>query len=143
MKLRDIMTKSPVCIHPEELAAVAARTMEHYNIGILPVCRENGELCGLLTDRDLVTRCLASGKNPAQTRVSEVMTSKIISAKPDMEASLAAGLMGREQIRRLPVMEQGKLCGMVSLGDLALVPEGEYDAADALSRICEGISSRK
>ena len=59
MNLRDIMTRSVVSIRPEETAAVAARTMEHYNIGILPVCGEGGDLCGLLTDRDLVTR-----KNP-------------------------------------------------------------------------------
>ena len=142
MKLQDIMTNSVIRIQPEETAAVAARTMEHYNIGILPVCRENGKLCGLITDRDLVIRCLASGKMPDKTTVAEVMTTKIVSAAPDMEASVAAGLMGREQIRRLPVVEKGKLCGMVSLGDLAKREEMSLDAAEALGGICSNISHR-
>ena len=63
MKLRDIMTDVVVKIHPEESVAVAARTLTHYNIGVLPVCGYDGGLCGLVTDRDLVTRCLAAGRS--------------------------------------------------------------------------------
>ena len=142
MKLRDIMTSPVVRIHPEETVAVAARTLTHYNIGILPVCGNDGRLCGLVTDRDLVTRCLASGRSPLNTSVRDVMTTQIIAARPDMEANLAAGMMGREQIRRLPVVENGKLCGMVSLGDLALREETLYDAGDALTEISNSLSSR-
>ncbi len=142
MKLREVMTNPVVRIHPDETVAVAARTLTHYNIGILPVCGNDGRVCGLVTDRDLVTRCLASGRSAANTPVRDVMTSKIISAPPDMDTSLAAGLMGREQIRRLPVLENGRLCGMVSLGDLAVQEESSMDAADALSEISSGISSR-
>ena len=119
MKLRDVMSNPVIRIHPDESVAVAARTLNRYNIGALPVCGSDGRVCGLITDRDIVTRCLAAGRSPASTAVRDVMTSKVISARPDMEANLAAGLMGREQIRRLPVMENGKLRGMVSLGDLA------------------------
>ena len=141
MKLRELMTPNPIHIRPEESVAVAARTLSRYNIGILPVCA--GErLCGLVTDRDLVTRCLASGKNPEQTRVAEVMTKRLIVGRPDMDGALAASLMGREQIRRLPVMEDGKLCGMVSLGDLAVREEMGYDAGDALAEISSNLSSR-
>ena len=61
MKLRDIMTNQVVRIHPEETVAVAARMLEHNNIGAIPVCGSDGRLCGLLTDRDIVTRCLAAG----------------------------------------------------------------------------------
>ena len=142
MKLRDVMTNPVIRIHPDESVAVAARTLAHYNIGILPVCGGDGRVCGLVTDRDLVTRCLASGRSPASTTVREVMTTQIVAARPDMEASAAAGLMGREQIRRLPVMENGKLCGMVSLGDLAVQEESSYDAGDALSEISGNLSSR-
>ena len=143
MKLRDVMTNPVVRIHPDETVAVAARTLTHYNIGILPVCGNDGRVVGLVTDRDLVTRCLASGRSPGATTVREVMTSKVVSAVPDMDAALAAGLMGREQIRRLPVMENGKLCGMVSLGDLARKEESCGQAAGALTEISSHLSSRE
>lgn len=142
MKLRDVMTNPVIRIHPDETVAVAARTLTHYNIGILPVCGNDGRVVGLVTDRDLVTRCLASGRSPGNTPVRDVMTTKIISVQPDMDAVLAAGLMGREQIRRLPVLENGRLCGMVSLGDLAVQEESSMDAGDALSEISSSLSSR-
>lgn len=142
MKLRDVMTNPVIRIHPEESVAVAARTLTHYNIGILPVCGGDGRVCGLITDRDIVTRCLAAGRSPANTTVRDVMTTGVISAQPDMDTTLAASLMGREQIRRLPVMENGRLCGMVSLGDLAVQDETAYDAGDALAEISSNLSSR-
>ncbi len=143
MKLRDIMTNPVIRIHPDETVSVAARTLEHYNIGILPVCGGDGRLCGLVTDRDLVTRCLASGRHPATTRVRDVMTSQIISAAPDMNIAMAAELMGTEQIRRLPVMENGRLCGIVSLGDLAVQVESGMEAGEALADISSPLSRRK
>ena len=142
MKIREIMTPSVVHIHPEESVAVAARTLSRYNIGILPVCGSDGHLCGLVTDRDLVTRCVAAGRNPETTAVRDVMTAKVISARPDLDTSVAAGLMGREQIRRLPVVENGRLCGMVSLGDLANRQESIMDAGDALCAISSNLSER-
>ena len=142
MKIRELMSTPVVRIHPEESVAVAARTLAHYNIGILPVCGSDGRVCGLVTDRDIVTRCLASGRSPAVTSVREVMTTQILSARPDMDASAAAGLMGRAQIRRLPVLENGRLCGMVSLGDLAVREETGIEAGDALGEISSGLSKR-
>ena len=140
MKLKELMNKQVIRIHPEESVAVAARTLEHYNIGFLPVCRGDGRLCGLVTDRDLVTRCLAAGRSPASTPVRDVMTAQIVSAGPEMETSAAAHLMGRRQIRRLPVVEGGRLCGIVSLGDLARQEESGIDAADALAEISAGVT---
>lgn len=142
MKIRDLMSNPVIRVSPEESVAVAARTLSHYNIGILPVCGADGRVCGLVTDRDLVTRCVASGRNPANTPIREVMTRNVISVRPDTDAGAAAHLMGREQIRRLPVMENGKLCGMVSLGDLAAREELGYDAGDALTEISSNLSSR-
>ena len=142
MKIRDVMTNPVIRIHPDESVAVAARTLAHYNIGAMPVCGNDGRLCGLVTDRDIVTRCLASGRSADSTAVKDVMTARVIVARPDMDANLAAGLMGREQIRRLPVMENGRLCGMVSLGDLANREETAYDATDALSGISRNVSVR-
>ena len=143
MKLRDIMTNRVIKIQPEETVAVAARMLEHNNIGAMPVCSNDGRLCGMLTDRDIVTRCLAAGKSPQTTTVREIMTGKIYVGRPDMEVSMAAGLMGREQIRRLPVMQDGKLCGMVSLGDLARKEESSIEAGDALAEISSHLSSRE
>ena len=142
MKLREIMTNSVITIHPEESVAVAARTLTHYNIGALPVCGSDGKLCGVLTDRDLVTRCLASNKLPENTKVRDVMTGRVISASPEMDTAVAAHLMGRQQVRRLPVVENGKLCGVVSLGDLAVREDLNPDAADALGDISSNISAR-
>ena len=143
MKVREMMSVPVVRIHPEESVAVAARTLARYNIGILPVCGNDGRLCGVVTDRDLVTRCIASGRSPAVTPVREIMTTQILSARPDMDASAVAGMMGRAQIRRLPVLENGRLCGMVSLGDLAVREETGIDAGDALGEISSGLSRRE
>jgi len=141
MKLREIMTREVIRIHPEEPVSVAARSLARYNIGCLPVCGSDGRLCGVVTDRDLVTRCLAAGKNPATTRVSQVMTKNLVTVAPDTDVDLAAALMGRRQVRRLPVVENGRLCGMVSLGDIAQEPSSGYDAGDALGNISSNITS--
>ena len=143
MKIRDVMTNRVIPIAPEENVAVAARTLAHYNIGALPVCAANGTLCGLVTDRDIVTRCLASGRSPRLTAVRDVMSGNLVCVTPDMDVAEAAKLMGLRQIRRLPVLEAGKLCGMVSLGDLAMEDKTAENAANALTRISSNISNRK
>ena len=139
MKVRTAMTSPAITISPEESVAVASRTLTHYNIGMLPVCATDGTLQGVLTDRDIVTRCLAGGKDPQKTPVRDIMTHQLHTADPNMEAGTAAHLMGSQQIRRLPVVENGKLCGLLSLGDLANREESAYDAADALSEITSNI----
>ena len=142
MKLQELMTPNPIWISPETPVSTAARILAKYNIGMLPVCTPQGRLRGLLTDRDIVTRCLASGRDPTQTGVRDVMTRRIVSASPAMETSAAAHLMGREQIRRLPVVEDGRLRGIVSLGDLAGWEETSLDASDALTEISTNLSCR-
>lgn len=142
MKLKEIMTAQVVSIAPDETAEVAARRLAHYNIGALPVCTAGGKLCGMVTDRDIVTRCVAANKSPSQTAVREVMTKQVVSADGEMDVSVASHLMGRQQIRRLPVTNDGKLCGMVSLADMACREESVMDAADALTDITANISAR-
>lgn len=141
MEIKDIMTRNVVTIDPAESVEVAARTMNRYNIGALPVCK-NGKLCGVLTDRDIVTRCLAANRLPADTQVRQVMTEQVTAISPNMQTGVAAHLMGRLQIRRLPVVENGKLCGMVSLGDLAVREETVIDASDALADVSSNLSRR-
>ena len=141
MEIKDIMTQKVISIDPAESVEVAARTMARYNIGALPVCK-GGKLCGMLTDRDIVTRCLAANRQPANTQVRQVMTEQVTAVSPDMQTGVAAHLMGRLQIRRLPVVENGNLCGMVSLGDMAVREETVLDAGDVLADVSSNISDR-
>ena len=141
MKLRELMTSPVIRIRPEEPVAVAARILTQYNIGVLPVCGQDGALRGLVTDRDIVTRCLASNRDPKTTTVEQVMTNRVIYARPDMDAGVAAHLMGRQQIRRLPILENGKLCGILSLSDLATQDSTAPDATDALADISNNLAS--
>ena len=140
MKVKELMTQPAIQIAPGESVAVAARTLTHYNVGALPVCSSGGALCGMVTDRDLVVRCMAAGKDPGKTTVREVMSGKVACASPDMEVGVAAHLMGTQQVRRLPVVEGGRLCGMLSLGDLVKREECVPDAADVLADVTDNIS---
>ena len=142
MKIYELMSDSVICIDPEESVAVAARTLAHYNIGALPVCSESGRLCGMVTDRDLVTRCIASGKSAAETQVRDVMTGQVVSITPDADASAAARLMAKQQVRRLPVVSDDRVCGMISLRDLAVNRGGGEGAAKALEGISRNVSER-
>lgn len=142
MKLQELMTPNPIWISPETPVSTAARILAKYNIGMLPVCTPQGRLRGLLTDRDIVTRCLAADRDPARVRAETVMTRRIVAGSPAMDAAVAAHLMGREQVRRLPVLENGVLCGVVSLADLARREETEIDASDALGDISGNLSRR-
>lgn len=140
MKLREIMSDSVVRIHPEESVSVAARALARYNIGALPVCGSDGRLQGVVTDRDLVTRCLAAGLSPRETPVAQIMTSAPVTIPEDATPGEAAFKMGQRQVRRLPVVREGVLTGIVSLGDLARC--GESRAAQALTAVSGNISRR-
>ena len=140
MKVRDVMNDRVIGIGPQESVAVAARTLAQYNIGVLPVRGENGKLCGVVTDRDLVTRCVAANRNPETTCVKTVMTKQVVSVSPEMDTSEMAALMGRKQIKRMPVVQQGMLCGMVSLSDLNGNPMSSADTTNALAGIWSNIT---
>lgn len=142
MKVREIMTTRAIRVGPEEPAAVAARMLARYNIGALPVCREDGAICGMITDRDIVLRCVAGGRDPEKIPVRHVMTRKIVTVHGDMEVQDAAERMAREQVRRLPVEENGRLAGMLTLSDIVNAPQYAMEAAQVLGQICTGISSR-
>ncbi len=142
MKIRNVMTSPAIRISASEPVSVAARTLEHYNIGALPVCDEGGKLCGVVTDRDIVVRCLAGDRRPENTPIRQIMTGRVETVTPDTDAREAARLMGARQIRRLPVVENGRLLGMVSLGDLANSWQKCDALADALTDISSNISSR-
>ncbi len=112
------MTPHMYCASPSDSVVQVASEMKRHNIGVMPIC-ENGMLVGIMTDRDIVIECVASGSDPKKCNVSSFMSGGLITASPEMDVVEAAHLMGNEQIHRLPVVESGKLIGMVSIGDIA------------------------
>lgn len=139
MKLNEIMSKTPVTIDRNASVLVAARLLSYYNIGALPVQNQKGEMCGILTDRDIVMRCIAVGKAPEKMIVDQIMTRRVVTASSNMEAESAARLMCTEQIRRLPVVEEGKLCGMVSVADLINMESLNDEAVQQLRGISANV----
>ena len=136
MRVKDCMTKQVISVGAGEPVSVAARLMARYNLGALPVRGTDGQLEGMLTDRDIVLRCIAAERSPKAVRVREVMTRSVAAAAPDTDAAAAAGIMAARQVRRLPVTEEGRLVGMVSLADLSRRPDYMMEAAEALEDIC-------
>lgn len=139
MLVKEVMTPHVVSIAPEESAALAARLLARHGLGALPVCSAEGILRGMVTDRDIVVRCVAAGDDPERTRVAEIMTRRVLAAEPDRSVDEAARLMAREQVRRLPVQEHGRLVGMVSLGDVAVRPDYTMEAGEVLQEISQNI----
>lgn len=142
MQVREIMSTNAVTVSPEDSAEKAARLLSRYNIGALPVTAADGRLRGIVTDRDIVLRCVAAESNAGETRIKEIMTRRVITAAPQDDARSAAQLMARERVRRLPVVESGKLVGMLSLCDMARTGEYSMEASRALSEISENIKRR-
>jgi len=132
MKIRELMSSQVVSIAPDESAAAAARLLSRYNIGALPVCGRDRRIYGIVTDRDIVLRCIAADNDPQTTQVRDIMTGRVVFLSPEDALSDAAEVMRREQVRRLPICEAGKLVGMLSLGDLA-----QRDMIEASEALCD------
>ncbi|NLO24894.1 MAG: CBS domain-containing protein [Clostridiales bacterium] len=128
------MTRDVRTIDASSSVEDAARMMKELNVGSLPVS-ENGNITGIITDRDVVLRNVADGKAPSDTRVDEVMSKTVVTATPDMDVHRAADLMAKNQIRRLPVVKNNRMVGIVSIGDLAVRNIYENEAGEALSSI--------
>ncbi|RKQ37286.1 CBS domain-containing protein [Oceanobacillus halophilus] len=133
--LRDIMTSNVMTVNESQSVQEAAAIMSQYNIGAVPVVNSSGQMTGIVTDRDITLRTTAQGQN-AGTPVSQVMTAqRMVEGNPNMDVHQAAQLMAQQQIRRLPVVENGQLVGMVALGDLAVQNQYANEAEQALSSI--------
>ena len=136
MKVKDCMSRNVVCVGAHEPVAVAARLMRRYNLGFLPVQAENGQLCGVVTDRDVVLRCVAAGKLPESMQVSEIMSTGVLSIDAGQDAEAAVRLMARAQLRRLPVTQNGKLAGLLSVADFARRSTLGMETAQCMESIC-------
>jgi len=139
MKVREIMTADIKKATPDNTLTDIAAMMRDEDVGALPVVQD-GELRGIVTDRDIVVRAIADGKEPSTTTVQEVLSKDLESVEPDDDVEKAADLMASHQIRRLPVIQGGKLIGMVTLGDIAVKHE-EGTASHALEGVSEGVKA--
>lgn len=142
MKIQEIMTDKIVAVSQHEPVSHAARLMKRHNLGVLPVCDDKGHLRGILTDRDIVTRCIAGDMAPEDTKIREIMSRGIRTCSSQDDIQTALDAMGREQIRRLPIVDEGKLVGMVTLGDLARSGLHAMEAAEALTDISANVQHR-
>ena len=142
MKVRQIMSSRPVTVGQLEPIAAAARLMKRHNLGALPVCDDTGRLRGVVTDRDIVTRCVAADLDPSDTKLREIMSRGITTCRAEDEASDVLRIMGAGQLRRIPVLEGDRVVGMVSLADLARSGDYSMETAEALSEISSNIVRR-
>ena len=134
MKVNEIMTRNVTFVSPQTSVAQVATMMKDLNIGSLPVCNESG-IIGIVTDRDIVVRNVAENRSPNDVSVDSIMTYNVATATPEMQAEDVARLMAKNKIRRIPVVENNKLVGIVSLGDLASDIRFDMEASEALTEI--------
>ena len=134
MKVRDIMTKDIASLRSDDSIEHAAQLMKQYNCGSLPVCTQD-KLIGIITDRDIAVRSVASGDDVTQKKVRDIMTNDVVFANPETDVNDAARIMSDRQIRRLPVVENNRIIGIVALGDISLEPACQENAEDALQNI--------
>jgi CBS domain-containing protein len=142
MKVCDIMTDKVISIEQTEPVTAAARLLKRHNVGSLPVVDQQGRLTGMVTDRDIVLRCVAAETDPKATSVSDVMSRGIVSAAPFDMVEKCSRLMSEDRVRRLPVTDQGKLVGIVSLCDMARSMNCETEASEALTEISSNFRKR-
>jgi CBS domain-containing protein len=140
MKVRDIMTSDVAALAPSNTIAEVAQQMRMLNVGSIPIV-QNERLVGVITDRDIVLRVVADGLDPHLERAELHMSHDPITISPDATTDEAGQTMARAQIRRLPVVEGGRLVGYLALGDLAL-QDRDRRVGDTLEQISEPGDSR-
>lgn len=119
MKVKDCMCHEVAYVNPDCSIEDCAKLMCNNHIGCVPVCDDTKKIVGLVTDRDIVLRTVGCGKDLKNTPVSDIMTCKVCSCASDIDVTEAEEIMSENQIRRLPVVENNKIVGILTLGDLA------------------------
>lgn len=133
MRVKDLMATSVTSVRPETSIEQVAKQMKQENIGAVPVCNDRGEILGIITDRDIVIRSVSNQGSPKTAK--DIMTKNLVSADPNMDTHQAALLMAKYQVRRLPVLENNQIVGMLAMADIARKPIYVDEAGDALSAI--------
>jgi len=138
-RVASIMTENVIVAAPDTFLQAAAKMMRDGDIGILPVTNAENKLVGVITDRDIVIRAVAEGRDIQTTVAGEIMTDRVFTVRPTDFVFEAIRLMGDKQIRRLPVVDEaGILRGILSIADVALESEDEREIAEALEDISSG-----
>jgi CBS domain-containing protein len=135
-KVSEVMTTEVVTVSPSTKVSEAARQMRDMNVGSLPVV-DRQELVGIITDRDITIRVSADGLSADEVMVKEIMTANPATVKPDQKVDEASKIMSQHQVRRLPVVDKGKLVGILALGDVATDPDSQNEAGSALTDISQ------
>ena len=140
MKIRDVMTPNPRTVSPNDTIQAAAQVMQSEDTGAVPVVSD-GRVFAVVTDRDIVVRVVAEGGS-ISSPVGSIATKSVIFATPEMSTREASELMSEHQIRRLPVVENDRLVGIVSIGDLAVKDGKDSRWGDTLQSISEGVKEK-
>lgn len=140
MKIRDVMTSNPRTVSPDDTVQAAAQIMRSEDTGAVPVVND-GRVLAMVTDRDIVVRVVADGA-PITSLVGTVASQDVICVSPEMSTREANEIMSEHQIRRLPVVENDRLVGIVSLGDLAVKEGKDSRTGDTLQGISEGVKEK-
>ena len=137
MKCSDVMTKNPKTCAPTDVVAQAAQLMKSEDVGPIPIVGDNGKLEGIITDRDIVLKVVAEGRDPKTTKLAEVMTTDLISCTADGDIEEMLDLMEDNQVRRIPVVDaSGRLLGIIAQADIAT----RLDEPDKTAELVEDIS---
>ena len=138
--VRHAMTEEPKALSPDRSAGDAAGLMAQFDVGSIPVV-DRDHVVGIVTDRDLVIRVLAKRRDPGEVRLDEILTKTVETVSPDTELSDARTQMERAKVRRLPVVKDGRLVGLLSLGDVAVALSSKREVGIALEQISESEST--
>lgn len=144
MRARELMTADPACVTRDDSVQKAARLMREHDVGLIPVLRggRSREITGVITDRDIAIRCVGEGRGP-ETIVGDVMSGDVCTVTSDDDVRTVMTLMGREQVRRIPVVdERGAIVGIVSQADIVLEAADDFAAERTVERISEGDPAR-
>lgn len=139
MKVKECMCNDVCCVKPETKIYEIVKLMSENHIGCIPVCDKNNSICGIVTDRDILLRCVACNKDTNQTPVSDIMTCDVCTCKENDDITNAESKMGQNQIRRLPVCDDNnKVVGILTLGDLVQndATIGKQEVCTTLENIC-------
>jgi len=141
VKVKDIMSTEVASVNSDDSIEKAAQLMKQYDVGSIPVCSQE-KIVGIVTDRDIALRATARGQKSQQQTVSDIMSSNPVVGSPDMDVHDAARIMSEKQIRRLPIVDQNNLVGIVALGDISVEPDLQDNAEEALKNISQPNDSR-
>lgn len=137
MLIKDIMSKDIVSLNSEDSVEKASQMMRQFDVGAIPVCDNSKQLVGIITDRDIALNSVAAGANANEQKICDFMTSNPVTGDPNMDIHDAVRKMSRNQIRRLPIVENNTLVGIISLGDISVEPTLQDNAEAALKNISQ------